>query len=189
MKKITTLTLAGVFATTLASGAAVAGPKKHHGAPAHQDRQNHSHNNNDFVGGLAALALFAGVAIAIDAALDADWEVSYDDHDRHHRDRYDYNRHHHKTPKPNRNEWSHRHPQAGSHINQRQQNQKRRIKHGVQNGELSRKEAKRLRRQQRRIADLEYQFRADGHLTQQERRILQNRLDLASNHIFRLKHN
>lgn len=64
-----------------------------------------------------------------------------------------------------------------------------RIENGIESGELTRKEARRLRKQQRRIARLKRDFRRDGHLTRKERRTLKNELSRASKRIYRLKHN
>ena len=64
-----------------------------------------------------------------------------------------------------------------------------RIQHGIRNGELTRKEAKRLREQQRHIAKLERRFQRDGYLDRHERRTLRRELDHASQRIYRLKHN
>ena len=71
----------------------------------------------------------------------------------------------------------------------RQERQHDRIRHGIRNGELTRKEAKRLLKQQRRIAKLEHRFELDGHLDRAERRTLRRKLDAASQRIYRLKHN
>ncbi|MCP4283953.1 MAG: hypothetical protein GY792_05820 [Gammaproteobacteria bacterium] len=63
------------------------------------------------------------------------------------------------------------------------------IKEGVRSGELTRKEAKRLRKQNRHIAELEHSFWRDGHLSRYERRTLHSELNAASDRIYRLKHN
>ena len=71
----------------------------------------------------------------------------------------------------------------------RHDRQHARIEQGIRSGELSRKESKTLRHQQRHIAKLERQFRRDGHLNRYERHTLKREFDEASRHIFRLKHN
>lgn len=71
----------------------------------------------------------------------------------------------------------------------RQERQHDRIRHGIRSGELTRKEAKRLLKQQRHIAKLERRFERDGHLDRHERRTLRRKLDSASQRIYRLKHN
>ena len=72
---------------------------------------------------------------------------------------------------------------------QRIDRQKDRIRHGVKNGELTRKEAKKLRRQNRHIAKLERRFTRDGHLDRYERRTLRQELNQANRKIRKLKHN
>jgi hypothetical protein len=74
-------------------------------------------------------------------------------------------------------------------LEQRLDRQHWRIKQGVRSGELTRKEAKRLRKQQRHIARMENRFARDGHLDRHERRTLRRELDAASDRIYRLKHN
>lgn len=79
------------------------------------------------------------------------------------------------------------HPQGK--IEQRLDRQHWRIKQGVRSGELTRKEARSLRRQQRRISRLERRFSSDGWLDRGERHELRDKLDRASDRIYRLKHN
>lgn len=74
-------------------------------------------------------------------------------------------------------------------IEQRMDRQHGRIEHGIRNGELTRKEARRLRKQQRHIAKMERKFTRDGHLDRYERRTLHRELDAVSDRIYRLKHN
>ena len=76
-----------------------------------------------------------------------------------------------------------------SRFEQRIDRQQQRIEQGVRSGELTRKEAKRLRKQLRHIARLERRYTLDGHLDRYERKKLHNKLDVASNRIYRLKHN
>lgn len=64
-------------------------------------------------------------------------------------------------------------------INQRQANLDRRIDQGVRNGQLSRREAVRLRAEFNNIARLEARYRRDG-LTQWERADLDRRFDRLS---------
>lgn len=82
----------------------------------------------------------------------------------------------------------HRHHDGGG-LEQRFDRQEQRIRHGVRAGELTRKEAKKLKKQQRGIARLERRFTRDGHLDRRERKVLHNRLDRASDRIARYKHN
>jgi len=64
-----------------------------------------------------------------------------------------------------------------------------RIKKGIRSGQLTHREAKRLRKQHRRIANLKYHFKQDGYLDRYERRTLNRKLNRASDRIYRLKHN
>lgn len=87
---------------------------------------------------------------------------------------------------------AHDYDDHGRHDNrfeQRLDRQHWRIKQGIRSGELTRKEAKRLRRQQRRIDKLEHKFSRDGHIDRYERRVLRSKLDDASQRIYRFKHN
>jgi hypothetical protein len=80
----------------------------------------------------------------------------------------------------------HRH---GSGVWDRLERQHARIEQGVESGELSRKEAKTLRKQHRKLHRLAREFREDGVLSRKERRILDRKLDKASDLIWTLKHN
>jgi len=74
-------------------------------------------------------------------------------------------------------------------IHKRLKRQRARIEHGIEIGELTRWEARKLMKQQRRIRRLAHEFREDGYLTREERRTLQQKLDRASDRIWRFKHN
>jgi Skp family chaperone for outer membrane proteins len=76
-----------------------------------------------------------------------------------------------------------------SKFDQRIERQQQRIKQGVRTGELTKKEIKKLRKQQRHIKKLNRQFEKDGHLSHYERKTLKRKLNLASKRIYRLKHN
>ena len=76
-----------------------------------------------------------------------------------------------------------------SRFEQRIDRQHRRIERGLRSGELTRKEAKRLRKQLRQIAKLERRYTRDAFLDRHERRKLHNKLNVASERIYRLKHN
>ncbi len=67
--------------------------------------------------------------------------------------------------------------------------QMRRIQQGIHSGELTRKEARILRREQRDIQRMKRHFVRDGRISRYERRILRKRLARADQHIYRLKHN
>jgi hypothetical protein len=74
-------------------------------------------------------------------------------------------------------------------VDRRQARQWERIADGIDSGELSRGEAKRLMRSQRRIARMENRFERDGYLSPHERRKLERALDRTSKKIKRAKHN
>jgi hypothetical protein len=78
---------------------------------------------------------------------------------------------------------------GSSGFDQRIERQGDRIRHGIRNGDLTRHEAKVLRKQQRHIAKLERRFERDGKLDRYERSTLEHKLDGASRRIARLKHN
>ncbi len=65
----------------------------------------------------------------------------------------------------------------------------RRIQQGIHSGELTRKEARILRREQRDIQRMKRYFVRDGRISRFERRILGKRYARADQHIYRLKHN
>lgn len=64
-----------------------------------------------------------------------------------------------------------------------------RIERGIESGQLTRWEARKLMKQQRRIHRLARDFYADDHLGKRERRVLNKKLDRASDRIRALKHN
>jgi hypothetical protein len=68
-------------------------------------------------------------------------------------------------------------------INYRQDRQADRIEDGRRSGSITWREGLKLRAEQRRIKRVEQNFRSDGHLDRQERRILTNMQDNASSHI------
>ena len=74
-------------------------------------------------------------------------------------------------------------------INHMERNQAHSIQQGINSGELTRHEARVLRREQRNIHQLKRRFLRDGHLSRGERRALSHRYASASRHIYRLKHN
>lgn len=80
------------------------------------------------------------------------------------------------------------HP-ATPRIDRREARQSARIRHGVQNGELTAREAARLRMGQRHIHRMEARAKSDGRVTLRER----GRITRVQNHesraIYRKKHN
>jgi hypothetical protein len=73
-------------------------------------------------------------------------------------------------------------------VNQRQQNQRERIQQGVKSGELTRREAARLREQEARIRAAERRAKRDGEVTAAERARLERELRRASENIRKQKH-
>ena len=77
----------------------------------------------------------------------------------------------------------------GSGVWDRLERQHARIERGVESGELTPKEAKTLRKQHRKLHRVARKFAEHGGLSRKERRILDRRLDKASDRIWTLKHN
>lgn len=73
-------------------------------------------------------------------------------------------------------------------IDQRQENQQRRIEQGVRSGELNRREAARLERELAEIRRMERRAAADGRVTPRERARIEHAQDQLSRHIAREKH-
>jgi hypothetical protein len=73
-------------------------------------------------------------------------------------------------------------------VNQRQHHQQHRIQQGVQSGELTRGETRRLQGEQRHIRHEERAYKADGQLTRAERADLRRDQNHASRDIYRQKH-
>jgi hypothetical protein len=76
-----------------------------------------------------------------------------------------------------------------SNINQQEWAQERRIHQGLNSGQLSPGEFRRLENQQARIRATEAQMRADGRLTRGEKTQLAQMQERASRNIYRYKHN
>ena len=74
-------------------------------------------------------------------------------------------------------------------VDRRQDKQRTRIVQGRRSGELTRGEARRLKKQQRKINRMERRFSSDGYLSGRERYRLERAQDRASKRIARLKHN
>lgn len=78
--------------------------------------------------------------------------------------------------------------EAGPNINKRQKNQNQRIRRGMRNGSLNKREAKRLRKQQKAFNRREAKMRASGgKLTAKERAKLNRSQDKMSKNIFKQK--
>jgi hypothetical protein len=77
----------------------------------------------------------------------------------------------------------------GNSINERQRKQELRIGEGIRNGDLNRREVRRLEAQQSRIRAQEYRARRSGGVfTSAERARIQRQEDFASRNIYRQKH-
>jgi hypothetical protein len=77
---------------------------------------------------------------------------------------------------------------ASPRINARQQVQRERIQQGVRSGELTRRETRNARADQRDIRQLERSYKSDGELTRAERRDLTQEQNQASRQLYRNKH-
>ena len=73
-------------------------------------------------------------------------------------------------------------------LDKREANQQQRIEQGVKSGELTKPEAKRLERSERRLERHEDRAEADGVVTARERARLHNEADRTSARIYRQKH-
>jgi len=82
-----------------------------------------------------------------------------------------------------------RHSQRAKQIRKRMARQSWRIDAGIDDGSLTRKEARKLHKQQDKIRHLARKFKRDGYITRKEHRILIGKLDRAGDRIYRLKHN
>ncbi len=78
---------------------------------------------------------------------------------------------------------------ARAPLHQKERIQMHRIQQGIYSGELTRGEARVLRKEQRNIRRLKKRFLRDGRLSKRERRTLRHRYKKASRHIYHLKHN
>lgn len=81
-------------------------------------------------------------------------------------------------------------PAQAEGVNQRERHQGSRIYGGIQNGELSRGEARRVSRDLAHVQRVEDRFRQSGSgYSARERCATQAMLNRSSNRIYRLKHN
>jgi hypothetical protein len=74
-------------------------------------------------------------------------------------------------------------------VDARQNTQQERIQQGKQSGEISRREAARVRKEQKHIRRTERRAKADGDVTAAERRKIDRKQDRASRHIHRANTN
>ncbi|MFH1760266.1 MAG: hypothetical protein ABIA63_04120 [bacterium] len=73
-------------------------------------------------------------------------------------------------------------------VDKRQERQHKRIEQGVKNGSITKEEAARLIKEQRKIKRAERRAKSDGELSKHERKTLEKRQDKASRHIASQKH-
>ena len=78
---------------------------------------------------------------------------------------------------------------ADAQIRHRAQNQHQRIRQGVKSGELTRREAKNLRDDQKDLHQDVMLAKADGKVTKGERKIIRKEENKDSREIYRKKHN
>jgi Tfp pilus assembly protein FimT len=78
--------------------------------------------------------------------------------------------------------------QSTPRIDQRQQNQERRIEQGEKSGALNQREAARLERGQERVQKMEDKAAADGKVGAKERVRIERAQDAQSRRIYRQKH-
>ena len=83
----------------------------------------------------------------------------------------------------------HGHERADNRFERRLDRQADRIEQGIRSGELTRWEARKLYRDNKRITRMERRFSRDGHIDRKESRKLRAALERASQKIYRLKHN
>lgn len=74
-------------------------------------------------------------------------------------------------------------------IDQRQETQQQLIEHGVQSGQITAKEAKRLQKRQAKVRKMEGRAMKDGTLTAKERKRIQGAQDKEDRQIFRARSN
>jgi len=74
-------------------------------------------------------------------------------------------------------------------VNRRLSNQRARARAGWENGELTRRELKRIRKDQHKIARMDRRFSSDDRYTRHERRKLNKALDRSSRRVYRAKNN
>lgn len=77
-------------------------------------------------------------------------------------------------------------PRFERRVDRRQARQWDRVRNGLESGELSRREGKRLIRNQKKIARMERRFERDGYYSPHEKRKMDRALDRASKRIRRL---
>lgn len=97
---------------------------------------------------------------------------------------------HRVGPREQRHARQSAHRQATAHwVDNRQHRQSHRIRAGLRSGDITRGEARQLKRQQARITKMERRYTADGHLSHRERARLERAQDRAGRKIRHARHN
>ncbi len=76
-----------------------------------------------------------------------------------------------------------------SRVDRRQDNQQSRIREGRQSGSLTKREARQLNKNRKKIDRMERRYAKDGRIDKHERRKLTKALERSSRRIYKLKHN
>jgi hypothetical protein len=79
--------------------------------------------------------------------------------------------------------------QQTKRADQRQENQKRRVKRGAKSGEITKREAKGIKKSSANARRYEKKVKSDGTVTWKERVRLEHKQDKTSRRIYRTKHN
>jgi hypothetical protein len=79
--------------------------------------------------------------------------------------------------------------QVTRRADQRQKNQKHRVKKGAKSGEITKREGKSIKRSSTHAKRYEKRAKSDGQVTWVERRRLERKQDKTSRKIYRTKHN
>lgn len=74
-------------------------------------------------------------------------------------------------------------------VRKHQVNQQKRIHQGVRSGELTRKETRKLEKEQHEINQDKREAKSDGTVTTEERKEIKQDQNQANRHIYRAKHN
>lgn len=99
------------------------------------------------------------------------------------------NRERRETQRQSRRDSNTRDNRSTNRVDRRQANQRTRIRDARHEGDLSRREAKQLRKDQRKISRMERRFGGDEHFSPRERRRLEHTQDRASRRIARARDN
>lgn len=133
-------------------------------------------------------AMMAAITMALALAISAP-VLAIDDEGRFYdRDRFYNDDRFHDEDSFYNEDRSFRGDRTAAGIERRQDRQRFRIQAGIRDGSISSREGARLDREQLQIERMERRFLADGRLSGREVDILHHRLDQASDHIRRARH-